>query len=763
MLLKNIYLKGYEDLVLLKGKAPVQTAWQKYEATMEDSEEWADKNVGLLAARFPAIDCDVTDKDLSRRIYVIARDMFGAETPMRIGLMPKWLMPFRAGEKMTKRKLEFTTAAGEKHAVEVLATGQQYVIQGIHPDTKKPYKWAVPLVAVEELPELTKDRVTEFFAEVTEKLESCGCTITSDTTAADRVNVDPEQLYAPSLDTLRSAVEAIVNSPDVPREAYVSIGHAIKGATPAEHDAEGLDIFLEWALRGPSEDAERPTEFWNGIRRDNISNGWDLVRKAAALQGWNDAPAAVEQAQQEFEPVVEYDPDEAPEMPLTLGQAGEDSELNNYIVERTTDVLCTGNKDWFMWDGRRWLEDPREFAFDYLSKFLRNIQAALRVKYPQPDRTGAITMKSLGSTSKISSVFKQFGADMRMFKPREEMNDPVANCFVLCTPGGVHNLRSGICIPHSQKDYITQVTKVEPATSCAGDEQLLGYVQSVLGSALTADTSDRLIWFLTGESGSGKSTLLKHVHAILGDYAGVIPQGALIHGDAAAHTSAVAGFRDRRFLHGSEIDRGHKWNVGLLKSITGNEVITARRMYREYEEFNVVGKIIIAGNETPTLPNVDSAMKRRLRIIPFTAPDEPDIDLDAKIEAEYPAILAWMMEGARKWSEHGYPHCEVVSQTTSEYFVDEDIITQFRDATFLVTGSKDHFVTTKDLFALWEQYTTTQQRRDLGVTQASTLVKPIEASDDRINKARPRVDGVQLRGLSGLSLRVDVLELADLL
>ena len=768
----KLYRLGYKDLVPLEGKACYMTGWTTHETTEAEVQGWINerKNVGLRSKNFPGIDGDITQPNISLKIRIIAREVFGTKCPIRMGKAPKWLLVTRATGSIKKQKLTFSNEEQE-HSIEILADGQQYVVPpSIHPDINKPYMWeerpgSLAMMNPEDIPEITQAKIDEFFDRVRAYLGE-SWTVEQSGVRNTAAPVTTQDLLAPNMDLLASAVAKIPNDADTDRDVYVAMAHAIKAATPEEEDFDGFGIFSEWASRWGDADEAEDTRQWETLVRSNITVGWGYLRMLAERQGWDGRPAASIDAQIDFEPIAGASPDPTDET-MTLNASMDDGQVLDYIIDRIDDIITTGKNDWFLWDSKRWAPDELKggHAMDRTAPRLRALADDLRAKYPQGgEQKGALEkqLNKLRSIGYLTSVFGRVGADFRLYKRRNALNSEAVG-HLLCTPGGTHDLETGTKHKHRQRDYITQITGVDPAfragleefnrfirTSCGDDESLVAYVRAVLGSAITTDNQDRLIWFLTGASGAGKSTLLKHVHAVLGEYAGIVPQGAFIHGDKQAHESAIAGMRDKRFLHGSEIDRGHKWNVALLKSITGNEPITARRLYHDYEEFNVVGKVIIAGNETPTLPNVDSAVKNRLRIIPFQAPEKPDPDLDAKLRAEHPAILAWIIEGARLWHREGYPKCDLVERLTEEYFDSEDLVTQFRDSHFLVTGNEKAFVATSNIEQLWNQFTSPEQRHEYGLRNSKTLIKAIVATDLRRLKKDRRAGH---RGLSGMEMR----------
>ena len=68
---------------------------------------------------------------------------------------------------------KFVAPDDSKHKIEILGDGQQVVVDGIHPDTKQPYRWHggwPGAVQWAELPELTEKEAAEFLALATDML-----------------------------------------------------------------------------------------------------------------------------------------------------------------------------------------------------------------------------------------------------------------------------------------------------------------------------------------------------------------------------------------------------------------------------------------------------------------------------------------------------------------------------------------------------------------------------------------------------------------
>ena len=100
----------------------------------------------------------------------------------------------------------------------------------------------------------------------------------------------------------------------------------------------------------------------------------------------------------------------------------------------------------------------------------------------------------------------------------------------------------------------------------------------------------------------------------------------------------------------SETEKGRRWAEAKIKMLTGGDRIAARFMRQDFFEFVPQFKLVIAGNHKPSLRSVDAAM--RTHPIPFTVnipESERDTSLPERLKAEWPGILAWLVEGCLAW------------------------------------------------------------------------------------------------------------------
>lgn len=149
---------GYRP-VPCKGKYPANfEGWSQCHATAENVRAWEvthpqNRNTGILCGDVVAIDVDILRQDLIDAIGNMVRELPGGENaPARIGMPPKSMFFFRTTEPREKDATDWFTIDGVDQRVEIMGIGQQVVVDGIHPDTKRPYEWQTPLPPFADLP-----------------------------------------------------------------------------------------------------------------------------------------------------------------------------------------------------------------------------------------------------------------------------------------------------------------------------------------------------------------------------------------------------------------------------------------------------------------------------------------------------------------------------------------------------------------------------------------------------------------------------------
>ena len=360
---------------------------------------------------------------------------------------------------------------------------------------------------------------------------------------------------------------------------------------------------------------------------------------------------------------------------------------------------------WLVWDGHRWRTEDTLAATDLIRSVCR--QTAVRADNPK-------VAAKLASSGTVSGVERLARADRRHAATTAEWD---ADPWLLNTPGGVVDLKTGRQRAHDRADRMTKITTATPGGDCpiwrqfldevtGGDLALQAYLQRMTGYALTGSTQEHALFFLYGTGANGKSVFVNTLATILGDYATNAPMDTFMETRTDRHPTDMAGLRGARFVAAIETEQGRRWAESKVKSLTGGDKISARFTRQDFYEFFPQFKLFVAGNHKPAIRNIDEAMKRRLHLIPFTItvpPERRDKHLQQKLLAERDGILAWAVQGCLEWQRVGRldPPQRVV-EATEEYFEAEDALGRWLEERCVRAPNAKSL--TAELFNDWKQW-----------------------------------------------------------
>ncbi|OWY03556.1 hypothetical protein B6V75_08985 [Thioclava sp. F1Mire-8] len=427
------------------------------------------------------------------------------------------------------------------------------------------------------------------------------------------------------------------------------------------------------------------------------------------------------------------------------------------FAARNADRLrfCHSSGRWYVWTGSHWQKEESKLAFDWARQMCRTRAAS------EPRSAAA---KALAKAATASAVERFAQAD-RAFAVTADLWD--REHWLLGTPGGTVNLRTGELRPARQSDMITKITAAtpiplesfDPKRDCprwmafldqatGGDAGAIRFLQQWAGYSLTGDTREDALLFVHGPGGSGKSTAIVTLGDVLGDYAISMDTETITAQKHARHSTEVARLHGARMVFASETEAGRAWAENRIKQLTGGDVMTARFMRQDDFSFKPQLKLVIVGNNKPAFSNVDGAIKRRFNVLPFDKkPASPDQGLKDALKAEFPGILSWAIQGCLDWQQNGLVRPAIMLETTADYFESQDIFAQWL-ADQCITGAREA-ATTADLFESWSFYA-----RSNGEDPGSKVRTFPEKLTQHGFKPVKDAMGIRGRGFSGLSLKI---------
>lgn len=348
-------------------------------------------------------------------------------------------------------------------------------------------------------------------------------------------------------------------------------------------------------------------------------------------------------------------------------------QLAEQFVEETKGVmLWTPGLDWMANRGTHWERDDTLWRYSAAKRVCRATASGL---------DNAKLQAKICSASTANAVINL---------ARPELATPVeawdAHPMLLNTPGGVFDLETGREVSREGLLF-TQVAGVAPTTAATptwdkfitdvfeGDAEMIEFIQRMGGYCLTGSIREQKLFFLHGVGANGKSVFLDVLRNIGGRYSHNLPSEALMTSRSEGHPTMFASLHGKRLAISSEIEESAHWAESRIKSLTGDETLTARYMRQDFFTFPISHKHVIAGNFKPRLKGDDFAMVRRMVLIPFLRKFEGanrDNDLPQKLRGEYSGILSWFIEGARKWARDGLAIPESVTEASTSYMAENN-------------------------------------------------------------------------------------------
>lgn len=418
-----------------------------------------------------------------------------------------------------------------------------------------------------------------------------------------------------------------------------------------------------------------------------------------------------------------------------------------YVAELTDDANAASFADlihgqwryvpqtqtWYERDGHVWRPDQQGRIIERARGIFRRLHRS-RGQDPQEysrHRRSALSRGGLHSTIGLSA------SDARITTHVDQLDCAPLH---LSTPDGVIRLDTGDWITPSPEIMHTKTTSCAPdwnmktpllhrflESTFGGDQELIRYVQIMLGYSTTGDVGHHLLPFLYGGGRNGKSQILDMASYVLDGYAGTAPAGFLIKQRHQSHPTEIMDLQGKRLVTASELNDGDELDEAKVKMLVGERRIKARAMRADFVEFTATHHIWMIGNHQPHIVGGGRSIWERIRLIPFvhTVPPEERIpDIGTKIATEEgPGVLAWLIDGARVALSGRIKTPESVQAATADYERDTDPLARFVEECCRLSTSDAACTPQGDLLAAYESWCEAEGEQRLGQNKLSRELK----------------------------------------
>jgi hypothetical protein len=154
------------------------------------------------------------------------------------------------------------------------------------------------------------------------------------------------------------------------------------------------------------------------------------------------------------------------------------------------------------------------------------------------------------------------------------------------------------------------------------DETTRKHAQAFCGLCLTSGNLKKLALFVGQAGDNGKTNFAgMYLKATFGDYAGVMDPAVLTddRDDADKPNPSLSLNRKRKIVVVNEGHNKKVLNASRTKTLTGNDLVSTRKLYGQPVESTFNAKIIWVGNEAPKVNGDDEALMKRMLPLAFTA------------------------------------------------------------------------------------------------------------------------------------------------
>lgn len=399
-----------------------------------------------------------------------------------------------------------------------------------------------------------------------------------------------------------------------------------------------------------------------------------------------------------------------------------------FTDQGNAELFCTQNagiakfnhteRKWMVWDGMRWKTSQGAEVTTLAVKAIKSLFAEAQ---ECTDRNKAQTLSAWASKSLADYKIKGMLNLAQAIAPITPEQLDTHN-MLLNVKNGTIDLTTGKLLDHNPDLYLSKIApvKYDPTAKCPlwlkfldiimnGRQEMVNYLQKVAGYTLTGRMDEQCMFILYGDGSNGKTTFIKTLLTILGDYGINTPTETLMVQGREGIRNDIMRLKGIRFVAASEGKRHQALDESMIKQLTGGDKVSARALFKEYEDFEPEGKVFFATNYKPEVKGADHGIWRRLRPIPFLArisEQDKDAELPRKLLAESSGILRWAIEGCLRWQHEGLKSPQVVNDALRQYRSEQDVLSEFIESNCVNSpGSK---VNKTQFHKHYQEYCTTR-------------------------------------------------------
>ena len=406
-------------------------------------------------------------------------------------------------------------------------------------------------------------------------------------------------------------------------------------------------------------------------------------------------------------------------------------------------------KLWYYYNGHLWKEDVehlhlRRYISNDLLKYYDNAYQQILLDAPIEEMDSDAASNStlnikkkkinrIRDRLKDHSFKKNMIAECAEFFYDETFLSKIdANPNLIGFNNGVYHLKQKTFVPSNSFDYVSLSVgydfyedKIDEKYEIVDQyfkmlhpvEEQREYYLKTIARQLFGDNGMELFHIHAGHNGSaggGKTKSWEINKICFGDYIQKFDIALLVNTkrkDANAPSPEFKLWKGRRILYCTEPNPGETINAGVMKDLTGGEIIVYRTLFsNHFDQYIPQFKVHVMTNDLPQIDGTDEGVKRRARVLPYISKFTDNVEnvdinnyvflADTEVTSKYREDDQQRMEFIRYILDHynhswKYHMTDVIKQSSEQYLADNDDIHNLINEHLV--KSDDGFVTLKDI------------------------------------------------------------------
>jgi putative DNA primase/helicase len=416
--------------------------------------------------------------------------------------------------------------------------------------------------------------------------------------------------------------------------------------------------------------------------------------------------------------------------------AAEFKECYNYYAYGTLGGE-KGNLYKFSEKDKLWMmSSESEYINDY-NKWLMQIQTAFisSNQLPQKHKQELVNTITKKLDYNFGSKVYKYAKNIIFEKDLIDNFDKKYPYLIPTKDGKCYDLKTSTLIERTREHYMTYCYNANYTANeskevkemlnqiCCKDEKVMIHLQKILGYCMSGENGGQVFFVFNGKGSNGKSLLLNLVKACMNKAYGAVDKAVMIKEKSSNIANAFYALSKRRLGVFNETNEGEKLNEENLKKISGNDMISCKKLYSDLGDNDITlkCKLILCTNKLPHFDSTQESLTRRLRLVKFNASfvDTPtgktheylkDLRLeDTIVEKHLDEFFSWCIKGYALAAEDlsfnkNVP--DTIKASQNEYFKNQNSFKCFYDDQIEITKEREDTIERSKLYTKYVDFCT---------------------------------------------------------